>query len=209
MSFYDDVLYLTLLVGSIVVGRFLRPPFVTSASLRVWLSSAIGVAIVVAVSGAHALHCVAAIAIQVAANLLLPARSLHAASFALQFSYLLFFRLCSYAGLPSPPPHTNAVMMIMTLKLIGVALEVREDETRRLRPSALDLFHYMFSHAGVLTGPYYKYRTYADFASGIYANAAPCDSAVLARIGRTPLYLVLFLASGYLFPLDVRDHLVC
>ena len=66
MSLYDDVVYLGLLIFSIAVGTFLRPPHLPSSSAvtRKWLSSAIGLAIVFLVSGLHGLHCVAALAIQ-------------------------------------------------------------------------------------------------------------------------------------------------
>jgi lysophospholipid acyltransferase 7 len=168
MSFYDDVLYLSLLVASIVVGRFVRPG-PNTVEVSKWISSLMGVTIVFLVSGIHGLHCVAAFAIQIATMSAVRGGRLHAVSFVLQFSYLIFFRLCAYVGLPSPPPHTNAIMMIMTLKLIGVALEMQEtrgyedndddDEEVKLRkkykgvaPSPLDIFHYVFSHAGVLTG---------------------------------------------------------
>ena len=66
MSLYDDVIYLGLLISSILVGTFLRPPNLPSSSIaaRKWLSSAIGLAIVFLVSGLHGLHCFAALALQ-------------------------------------------------------------------------------------------------------------------------------------------------
>merc|ERR1712012_410097 len=94
---------------------------------------------------------------------------------------------CIMAGLgayPSPPPHTNAVIMILTLKLIGLAFEVHDSEkettdstandnldsskgdTSNLSkrrsstvPSLEDQFHYGFNHVGLITGPYYKFST--------------------------------------------------
>ena len=96
-----------------------------------------------------------------------PTSRLHAFSFLAQFAYLIFFRTCDHVGLPTPPAHTNAVMMIMTIKLIGVALEIAESrktaigeddaEKQRYRsvdPGPIDIFHYVFCHAGVLTGTF-------------------------------------------------------
>ena len=73
-----------------------------------------------------------------------------------------------------PPSHTNAVQMIMTLKLMGLAFEVhdswksiasgdsnnldRKYQNIDVNPRALDIFHYAFAHTGVLTGPYYRFR---------------------------------------------------
>ena len=100
-----------------------------------------------------------------------PASRLHGLSFLAQFAYLIFFRTCDHVGLPTPPAHTNAIQMIMTIKLIGVALEIAEsrrtasasaasgedDATKRYKsvdPGPIDIFHYLFCHAGVLTGTY-------------------------------------------------------
>ena len=97
-------------------------------------------------------------------NAIAPTSRLHALSFLTQFAYLIFFRTCDHVGLPTPPAHTNAIQMIMTIKLIGVALEIAEsrkattendDVTMRYKsvdPSPIDIFHYVFCHAGVLTG---------------------------------------------------------
>ena len=73
-----------------------------------------------------------------------------------------------------PPSHTNAVQMIMTLKLMGLAFEVHDSwksnasgdsnnldqkyQNIDVNPRALDIFHYAFAHTGVLTGPYYRFR---------------------------------------------------
>ena len=60
MSLYDDILYLTLLVASIGAGKVLGPGPTSGA----WPSTLFGLAIVVAVSGWHALHCVVSVALR-------------------------------------------------------------------------------------------------------------------------------------------------
>ena len=52
-------------------------------------------------------------------------RKCHIYSFAWCFSYLTFFRLSGWLGLPPPPSHTNAIILILTLKLVGLAFEVQ------------------------------------------------------------------------------------
>jgi len=50
--------------------------------------------------------------------------------------------------------------MILTLKLIGLAFEVHDSDGMKsqtvkyagVNPSTLDIFHYSFSHVGILTG---------------------------------------------------------
>ncbi len=55
----------------------------------------------------------------------------------------------------------------MTLKLMGLAFEVfdsgetssgLEQKYRRIEPSLLDMFHYTFTHAGILTGKIKKVK---------------------------------------------------
>ena len=74
----------------------------------------------------HGLHCFAALALQLLLIAAAPTRLLHPVSFAAQFAYLAFFRTCDHVGIPIAPAHTNAILMIMTIKLIGAALEIAE-----------------------------------------------------------------------------------
>lgn len=52
-----------------------------------------------------------------AADLLSCLSSCHALALAWTFSYLLFFRALSLLGLPTPTPFTNAVQLLLTLKV--------------------------------------------------------------------------------------------
>ena len=94
-----------------------------------------------------------------------PKSKVHWINFVVGFAHLFFFRLCGsgngwlWSAFPLPPSHTNAIQMIMTLKLMGLAFEVHETHKTELEkkykhvyPNVLDIFHYAFSHAGILTG---------------------------------------------------------
>ena len=90
----------------------------------------------------------------------------HWINFVSGFLHLFFFRLCGSGNkwlpwfyFPSPPSHTNAIQMIMTLKLMGLAFEVHETHQTELEkkhkailPNIQDIFHYAFAHSGILTG---------------------------------------------------------
>ena len=105
--------------------------------------------------------------------------------------------------------------------MIGVAYEISEtksylkkgqldEESELIKKYQLvdgytltDVFHYSFTHAGLVTGPYFKMRTYMDLCQ---TNAIPidhCNKAVLKRLARVPIYTCLFFLSGYIFPLKV------
>lgn len=92
----------------------------------------------------------------------LPTAHLHWVSFLCGFSHLTLFRLgCGDEG--GPPGHANMIQMMITLKMVGLALEVKEarllggharspvDELVR-NPSAADVVHYGFTHAGFISG---------------------------------------------------------
>ena len=99
--------------------------------------------------------------------------------------------------------------------MIGVAFEVHDSEKTRsnpksedtsnrpVNPALIDLFHYAFNHAGILTGPYYKYRTFHDLYNEPYTLYADCDANMWGRMVGLPIYIVLFLVTGYIFPLKV------
>lgn len=92
-------------------------------------------------------------------------RKCHLISFYFSFFYLLFLsRLGDYIGLPIAPSHTNLILMILTLKLSGLAFEINDsinapaDDIQGINSEAmknigfLDVFHYGFGYMGLMTG---------------------------------------------------------
>ena len=182
------------------------------------MSTVAGLIIAWLVSGVHTLH----LLVQILGNILIlkcvPVSKCHLFSFAWCFSYLTFFRLSARFGLPEPPPHTNAIILILTLKLVALAFEVHDDvgsdSDKKINPSVTDIFHYCLGHIGLITGPYYKYQTW----QGLYhdpwnpavtgttaAGWGVCETAALRRAKNVPLYVFLFLVSGYFFPLSIVE----
>ena len=70
------------------------------------------------------------------------------------------------------------------------------------RRSCLGLFfkntYFLIS---IISGPYYRFRTFQDLYETPYSKYAHCDQAMWNRLSRVPIYVILFLISGYLFPL--------
>jgi len=138
----------------------------------------------------------------------------------------LFFRLSSRLGLPEPPPHTNAIILILTLKLVGLAFEVHDAELEAAkkskekseeekviipsRPSVADTLHYCLGHIGLITGPYYKFSTWRGLYKDSWTPAVSgvsgvCETAAMSRARWVPVHVILFLVSGNLFPLSVVE----
>ncbi|GIY14371.1 lysophospholipid acyltransferase 7 [Caerostris darwini] len=144
----------------------------------------------------------------------------HVISFIFCFTYLIFLRTSEYFGIPSPPEVTCTAMMIMVLKMVGLAYEVNihalklasTDESDKLKeiysrinPSFFDIFQYSFCYAGILVGPYYKYRTYDDTFHKPYSSSVPHTSFLKKRILVVPLYSCLYLLCDYFFPLSLAS----
>lgn len=75
-----------------------------------------------------------------------------------------FFRLPFLYGIPESSGYTNLIIMILALKLTGLAFEINaarsapEDDVQGANAPSfkdiglLDVFHYAFNYCGVLTG---------------------------------------------------------
>lgn len=150
------------------------------------------------------------------------------------FAYLFFFRTTEYFGIPLPSGHTNMIQMILTLKLVGLAFEANSAHTAASQSTGgtdaapavdadaaaaaaaqrektlfdqldfVDIFHYAFNYIGVLTGPYYRYRTFNDyFALPQLKQHAPSTEATLRKFAWVPLFAGAYLLVSHVWPLSV------
>lgn len=102
--------------------------------------------------------------------------------------------------------------MILTLKCIGLAFEVnsaaqKQDnrssyEKELLHLSFLDVLCYSFNYIGLLTGPYYTYKTYLDYFRFSFSQYADCTKATIEKISMVPIFVGIYLVVGYIWPLD-------
>lgn len=216
----DDIVYISLLIACIGVGHFYRQ--IRDKDKKKWAGTGVGLLIVLCVSGLHVWHTLLTFLVNAAIILLLPKRQSHLVSFAFSFLYLLFFRTTIYFGIAYPPAHTNLVQMMLTLKLVGLAFEVNsayllkqrkeegkrtleerlEDESSYIDPGFVEIVHYTFNYIGVLTGPYYRYRTFRDFFELPFTHSVAWNEETLKKLTYVPLYCALFLWGTYTWPLS-------
>uniref|UniRef100_A0A286Y5Y9 Membrane bound O-acyltransferase domain containing 7 n=1 Tax=Cavia porcellus TaxID=10141 RepID=A0A286Y5Y9_CAVPO len=96
--------------------------------------------------------------------------SCHTLALAWTFSYLLFFRALSLLGLPTPTPFTNAVQLLLTLKLVSLASDVQDLHLAQRKemasgfsktpalgllpdvPSLMETLSYSYCYVGIMTG---------------------------------------------------------
>ena len=209
---WTDVVYAILLFLCVAVGVFYQK--IEDPHVKKWTSTIIGFALVIIVSGSHLLHPLIVTLINAFIITKLPPKKCHLASFFFSFFYLLFIlRLGEYVGLPAPPGYTNLIVMILILKLSGLAFEVNSaanppsDDVQGVYSEAMadlgfmDVFHYAYSYMGLLTGPYYRYRTYWDHLRRPFGKYMDVMPMTLYKLKQTICYIVLFLLMNHLYPL--------
>ncbi|CAF4834436.1 unnamed protein product [Pieris macdunnoughi] len=83
--------------------------------------------------------------------------------------------------------------------------EVKEKDDEFLElinPDFIDLIHYSFSYIGLLTGPYYRYRTFNDYFYLPFSKHADCFGSTINTLKAVPLYISLYLAFSNICPLE-------
>ncbi|KZC05732.1 Lysophospholipid acyltransferase 7 [Dufourea novaeangliae] len=102
--------------------------------------------------------------------------------------------------------------MILTLKLSGLAFEVNAASTSTPEDpegvnseairnvGILDVFHYGFSYMGILTGPYYRYRTYWDHLHRPFSKYVDPRPLTYYKLKQTACFVVLYLVMNELYP---------
>lgn len=210
-----DFVYVGLLLISIAAGNFVHR--IKDVCHRRAYCTALGAALVLIVSGRHAIHpCVVSVVnafIITCCSLKYQAR----VSFVFCFGYLVFFKYLKMYSSDPPPGITNLVQMMLTLRMAGLAMErqivheehVEKDSDKQtyeegdiMHPSFWDVLDYAFCYIGVLVGPYYRYRTYRDFLNAPYLESVDRKGMCLNRIKVVPLYALLWLLLNWIFPPD-------
>ncbi|XP_035207210.1 lysophospholipid acyltransferase 7-like isoform X2 [Stegodyphus dumicola] len=188
----DDTIYLILLLVSTSFGYFVRQ--VKHVKMKQYVCTLIGFILLAIVSGFHILHPL--VLTTVNAVLVLHVK-----------------RTSEYFGIPSPPEITNTALMIMVLKMVGLAYEinisclkqksdVKEPYLHQI-PTFLDIIQYSFCYVGIFVGPYFKFQTYEDMFTKPYSTNVSHSTFLKKRVVVVPLYICLYLVSDYLFPLSI------
>ncbi|XP_075149833.1 membrane bound O-acyltransferase domain containing farjavit [Haematobia irritans] len=214
----DDVVYVICLLACIGAGTYVRK--IPDKLQKKYISTSLGLLMVFIVSGFNSFHCLVSALLGAAAVVYVHPRNCHLAAFFVMFGYLAFFRLASKFGLPDPPGHINMIQMVMTLKISGIGFEKtaawkklkeheKDDQIEITKfdkdiqtVNIIEIFHYSFNYIGILTGPYYRYRTYRDYFETSYADYAPTIQTTVDRLKSAGLYCSLYLLGNYIWPLD-------
>uniref|UniRef100_A0A0R3WMR5 Lysophospholipid acyltransferase 7 n=1 Tax=Hydatigena taeniaeformis TaxID=6205 RepID=A0A0R3WMR5_HYDTA len=148
------------------------------------------------------------------------------------FSYLVFFHTAQFYGFSKPSPLTKMFHLFMTLRVVGVAFELHDTWTtvnalksnkrnshsphgmsdlelkyKGIMTTPYDIVSYVFCYIGMLTGPYYTYRTYNDMLNGWPPKAPGLSFGPLwRRLQEAPFFGVAYLISSQFVSFDdLRD----
>lgn len=217
----NDIIYLSLLLSSVVVGPYYRS--IPTILLKKWTGTLLGLILIVTVSGYSAIHPILSATIGILAIKASTVRFCHIVTFFFMFGYLVFFRLADKFGFSLSSGQTNLIEMIIVLRVVGVAFEINgswlamknkkeesiknekekdDDFVEIINPDLSDLFHYSFNYIGLLTGPYYRYRTFDDYFYLPFSKNADCFGATINTLKAVPLYISLYLAFSNIWPLE-------
>ncbi|KAG8433866.1 hypothetical protein GDO86_012291 [Hymenochirus boettgeri] len=210
----DELIYLAILLCSLPVGFLFKN---ASPQVKQRGSAGIGLILTLITCNIHTLHSVITI-LGTWLILRISPRSCHFLALGWTFTYLLFFRTITYFDLPAPTPFTNAVQLLLTLKLVSLANEVQQFcRTKKQEvttftkpavisvissiPSLVEMFYYSYCYIGLMTGPFYRYKTYFDWLHQIDSLSIPSWKPLMSRLKAVPVFGVLFLVVSQYFPL--------
>ncbi|XP_070579292.1 lysophospholipid acyltransferase 7-like [Ptychodera flava] len=211
----DEFIYMCLLLVSIPLGLLVKNS--KTAFSKKLISSGSGVTLVVTLCRLHSLH---SLITTLGTCLIVKVggwRHCHKLAFVWCFGYIAFFRTVHWFGLPYPPSFANAVQLLLTLRMVGMTFEIHDSNSAKVNqigqsdaatskkppvviidePSVLDIFHYAYCYVGIMTGPYYKYKTYYDMIHNDNSSEIPILKPFLQRLKYVALYGSMFIISSH------------
>ncbi|XP_054762558.2 lysophospholipid acyltransferase 7-like [Lytechinus pictus] len=219
----DEFIYLLMLLLSIALGHLVKHS--NGAKNKQNICTAVGITLVLILCRWQSYHSIFATVVNALLIKIAGPRKCHVWSFVFSFTYLAFFRAAGYFGLQEPTSFSNVVQLLLTLRLIGVAFEIHDTykirqaasskeqeegkagKTKRyvpviIEPTVEELFHYCFCFVGLLTGPYYKYKTYYDMLHHPNSASLPSIGPMLDRIKVLLPVGIVFIISSHYYTVD-------
>ncbi|EJD74885.1 hypothetical protein LOAG_17865 [Loa loa] len=213
MERIDDLIYSELLIISFFFSMIMRQ--VRWGIIREICGGIIGISLVYYFTGWKLLYSLFIVILNVIINSVVKNRYLPLASFIITFVYLGILRAVHLIGFPALVSHSNAVQLIVTLRLVGLSFEIadgrRKDEmkfdpnkTRFIEePSWWQTFLYSYNFPGLFTGPYYTYAMYRDVVNNDNIMEICVWEHIKWRLYNFAWSLPAFVLLLYTFPLEM------
>ncbi|CAG9530511.1 unnamed protein product [Cercopithifilaria johnstoni] len=213
MARIDDLIYSELLIFSFFFSVLMRQ--VRSGKIREICGGFAGISLVYYFTSWKLLYSLLIVIINIIINSAVKNRYLPLVSFIITFVYLGVLRAIHLVGFPALVSHSNAVQLIMTLRLIGLSFEIadsrRKDEikfdpsrTRFIKqPSWWQAILYAYNFPGLFTGPYYTYAMYRDVVDNDNIMEIPVWKHIKWRLYNFAWSLPAFIVLLHAFPLEM------
>ncbi|XP_078484003.1 membrane-bound acylglycerophosphatidylinositol O-acyltransferase mboat7 [Ciona intestinalis] len=200
----DEIIYSLILFLSIVVGFPLRK--LQSIQAKQIATGGVGFLVVFGVCGLDGLYSFIACVVNTIIIKCLRRKTAFV-SFIWSFSFLLFFRCVTWFGFHRPSALANAVQLMLTLKLVSVAIEIQDYRSNKRglvsEPTTMDMFWYSYCYTGLFTGPFFKYRTYHDYLVDDGRTHIPWKKEVFTRLQNIGMFGVLYAIVSFYFKINV------
>uniref|UniRef100_A0A915PW50 Lysophospholipid acyltransferase 7 n=1 Tax=Setaria digitata TaxID=48799 RepID=A0A915PW50_9BILA len=213
MDRIDDLIYSELLIVSFLFSVIMRQ--VRWGIVREICGGLIGISLIYYFTGWKVLYSFLIVIINIAVNSVVKNRYLPLVSFIVTFVYLGFLRSIHLMGFPALASHSNAVQLIMTLRLVGLSFEIadsRRKNERRFDPNKVRFieeptwwqeFLYAYNFPGLFTGPYYTYAMHRDVVDNDNIMEISVWEHIEWRLYNFAWALPAFILLLYAFPLQM------
>ncbi|KAH0626481.1 hypothetical protein JD844_001475 [Phrynosoma platyrhinos] len=203
----EEIIYLSVLLVSIPIGFLFKKG---GPKVKQFGGAAAGLVLTLATCHIHTLHSLITI-LGTWFIINISPRSCHYLTLGWTFSYLLFFRTVTFFDLPEPTPFTNA--MVSLANEVQEFTQAKKQEVTSFSkssvigvipkmPGLVEILCYSYCYVGLMTGPFYRYRTHHDWLNQPDSSVIPSGQPLLSRAKMIPIFGGFFLVVSHFFPLN-------
>ncbi|XP_063157292.1 lysophospholipid acyltransferase 7-like [Candoia aspera] len=211
----DGIVYTAFLFVPIPLGFFFKKK---GLKVKKYGAAAAGLALMLAACGIHTVHSLVTI-LGTWIIIKISPRYSHHLTLGWTFSYLLFFHKFTSFKFPQTTHLTKSVQLLFTLKMVSLANEVQELIQAKKQevttftkspmigaipqmPGLVEMLCYSYCYVGLMTGLFYRYRTYHDWLNQPDPSVIPTWKPLLFRLIMIPVFATSFLVISHIFPPD-------
>ncbi|XP_032093115.1 lysophospholipid acyltransferase 7-like [Thamnophis elegans] len=213
------IIYTAFLFVPIPIGFFFKKRGLT---FKKYGAAAVGLGLTMAACGIHTIHSFVTI---MGTWIIIKISPKYSTSLTLgwTFSYLLFFHKFTSFKFPQITHLTKSVQLLLTLKMVSIANEVQEfiqvkeqEVTSDVKSPAIgviseipglpEILCYSYCYVGLMTGLFYRYRTYHDWLNQPNPSEIPTWKPLLYRLMMMPVFATTFLAVSYIWPPEYVEN---
>uniref|UniRef100_A0A2D4IIQ4 Leukocyte receptor cluster member 4 n=2 Tax=Micrurus lemniscatus lemniscatus TaxID=129467 RepID=A0A2D4IIQ4_MICLE len=209
------LVYTAFMFAPIPIGFFFKK---RGLKFKKYGAAAVGLGLLLAASGIHTIHSFVTIMGTWIIIKISPKYS-HCLTLGWTFSYLLFFHKFTSFKFPHTTHLTKSVQLLLTLKMVSIAhevqefIQVKEQEVTSDAigvipeiPGLPEILCYSYCYVGLMTGLFYRYRTYHDWLNQPNPSEIPTWKPLLYRLVMMPVFATTFLAVSYICPPEFVEN---